>query len=267
MTNNQKDNLDKLLLVFVHGFRGSDSSFKDFPNRLQTILTNSVKADVNAVVYPSYKTAGDLRIAVENFSVWLCNEVSKLDEENKRLKSTGKIMIVLLGHSMGGIVSAETILRFYNNTNNCNDQLLGAQIIGMLAYDTPFYSINQNFVADKAWSSVDQVNKEVSRYWNTGNAAAGITAATVTTKAITAGNTRSTGGNSSGKKWGLFAGVVGAAALGAAAYMARDKISSTISDAYEQLTFISDLTDMNGCDQRYYVKKNIYLFFFKKKTT
>lgn len=74
MTSNQRDNLDKLLLVFVHGFRGSDSSFKvllfifvvtvaltkkqDFPNRLQTILTNSVKADVNAVVYPSYKTAG-----------------------------------------------------------------------------------------------------------------------------------------------------------------------------------------------------------------
>lgn len=137
----------------------------------------------------------------------------------------------------------------------------------MLAYDTPFYSINQNFVADKAWSSVDQVNKEVSRYWNTGNAAAGITAATMTTKAITAGNTRSTGGGGSGgsvKKWGLFAGVVGAAALGAAAYMARDKISSTISDAYEQLTFISDLTDMNGCDQRYYIKKLcIYLFYLK----
>lgn len=75
MTNEERDNLDKLLLVFVHGFRGSDSSFKvlfillslttktnnnkkDFPNRLQTILTNTVKADVNAVVYPSYKTAG-----------------------------------------------------------------------------------------------------------------------------------------------------------------------------------------------------------------
>lgn len=77
---------------------------QDFPNRLQTILTNTVKADVDAIVYPSYKTAGDLRIAVENFSTWLCNEVSKIKEEIKRLNSTGKIMIVLLGHSMGGIV-------------------------------------------------------------------------------------------------------------------------------------------------------------------
>lgn len=259
MTTQNRDNLDRLLLVFVHGFRGTDTSFKDFPNRLQTILTNTVKADVDAIVYPSYKTAGDLRIAVENFSTWLCNEVSKIKEEIKRLNSTGKIMIVLLGHSMGGIVSAETILRFYNNTNNCAEQLLGAKIIGMLAFDTPFYSINQNFVADRAWSGVDQVNREVGRLWNAGGAAATVTAATAT-RAITAGNTGSGGG---GKKWGLLAGVVGAAALGAAAYMARDKIQTTISDAYNELTFISDLTDMNGCDQR--VKKLLRVpdIFFK----
>lgn len=118
----------------------------------------------------------------------------------------------------------------------------------MIAYDTPFYSINQNFVADKAWSSVDQMNKEVGRFWNAGNSAAAVTAATVTTKAITAGSSSGSGG--SVKKWGLFAGVLGAAAIGAAAYIARDKISATIAEAYDQLTFISDLTDMNGCDQR-----------------
>jgi hypothetical protein len=28
MTNETKDNLDRLLLVFVHGFRGTDTSFK-----------------------------------------------------------------------------------------------------------------------------------------------------------------------------------------------------------------------------------------------
>ncbi|KAI7888796.1 uncharacterized protein EV154DRAFT_425029 [Mucor mucedo] len=245
--SNERDNLDKLLLVFVHGFRGSDTSFKDFPNRLQTILTNTVKADVNAIVYPSYKTAGDLRVAVDNFSTWLCNEVATLQQELERFNSTGKIMVVLLGHSMGGIVSAETILRFHDNKNN---ELLGAKIIGMIAYDTPFYSINQNFVADKAWSSVDQMNKEVGRYWNTGNSAAAVTAATVTTKAITAGTSSSSSASNSVKKWGLFAGVLGAAAIGAAAYMARDQISATISEAFDQLTFISDLTDMNGCDQR-----------------
>lgn len=145
-------------------------------------------------------------------------------------------------------VAAETILRFHKN----NNELLGAKIIGMIAYDTPFYSVNQNFVVDKAWSSMDQVNKEVGRYWNTGNSAAAVTAATVTTKAITSsGSNNNINGGGGMKKWGLFAGVLGAAAIGAAAYMARDQISATISEAFDQLTFISDLTDVHGCDQRY----------------
>lgn len=117
----------------------------------------------------------------------------------------------------------------------------------MLAFDTPFYSINQNFVTDRAWSGVDQMNREVGRLWNSGGAAATVTAATATSRAITASTTGNPG---SARKWGLFAGVVGAAALGAAAYMARDTIQTTITDAYGQLTFISDLTDMNGCEQR-----------------
>ncbi|KAL9537509.1 hypothetical protein MBANPS3_011717 [Mucor bainieri] len=235
---------------------------QDFPNRLQTILTNTVKADVSAIVYPSYKTAGDLKVAVENFSGWLCQQVSDIKKEMDRLESSGKIMVVLLGHSMGGIVSAETILKFYNNKNDCADQLQGAKIIGMLAFDTPFYSINQNFVAEKAWSSVDQV-RGLGSLWNTG--AATVTAATAT-RAITANNHSSAagrGGGGSAKKWGLFAGVVGAAAIGAAAYIARDKIQTSLADAYDQLTFISDLTDMNGCDER--VKKLLEIpdMFFK----
>ncbi|KAI8647293.1 hypothetical protein BD408DRAFT_408936 [Parasitella parasitica] len=258
MTTN-KDSMDRLLLVFVHGFRGTDTSFKDFPNRLQTILTNTVKADVNAVVYPSYKTAGDLRVAVENFSTWLCLQVDDIKRDMDRLDSSGKMMIALLGHSMGGIVSAETILKFHENKDTCVDQLQGATIIGMLAFDTPFYSINQNFVAEKAWSSVDQV-RGLGNLWNTG--AATVTAATAT-RAITASSSSGRGGGGSAKKWGLFAGVVGAAAIGAAAYIARDKIQATITDAYDQLTFISDLTDLHGCEQR--VKKLLKIpdIFFK----
>lgn len=117
----------------------------------------------------------------------------------------------------------------------------------MLAFDTPFYSINQSFLADKAQTGFDQV-RGISSLWNTG--AATLTAATAT-RAITT-TSKSTQASSSGgsKKWGLLAGVVGAAAIGAAAYIAREKIQSTVTDAFEELTFISDLTDMHGCDQR-----------------
>lgn len=43
-------------------------------------------------------------MAVNNFSSWLCQKVSKIEAEVSRLNSRSKIMIVLLGHSMGGIV-------------------------------------------------------------------------------------------------------------------------------------------------------------------
>ncbi|KAI9478616.1 MAG: hypothetical protein EXX96DRAFT_571564 [Benjaminiella poitrasii] len=241
------DHLDRLLLVFVHGFRGTDTSFKDFPNKLRINLTNTVKAEVHVLIYPSYKTAGDLRVAVENFSSWLCDQASQIKQEMDQLQSSGKIMIILLGHSMGGIVSAETILRFHNSKKH--QLLLNGEIIGLLAFDTPFYSINENFIADKAASGLEQV-RGFGNLWNAG--AATVTAATAT-RAMTAStrNSASTAGNnSSTKKWGLFAGVVGAAALGTAAYIARDKIQATLTDVYDHLTFIKDLTDINGCDER-----------------
>ncbi|KAI8330935.1 hypothetical protein EDC96DRAFT_527813 [Choanephora cucurbitarum] len=253
MTEKAESYKDKLLLIFVHGFRGTDTSFKDFPNRLRTDLSNTIKADVSTLVYPSYKTAGELKLAVNNFSSWLCEQVAQIRKEQKI--SQGSIMIALLGHSMGGIVSAETILRFHANEDNCQEKLLGAKIIGMLAFDTPFYSISHNFVANRAISGIDQV-RGLGNFWNTG--AATVTAATATaTRAMNSTN------SNSGKKWGLLAGVVGAAAIGAAAYLARDQIQETITDAYDQLTFISDLTDMHGCDQR--VRKLIVIpnLFFK----
>lgn len=37
MANVTKENLDRLLLVFVHGFRGTDTSFKVNPKLLVTI--------------------------------------------------------------------------------------------------------------------------------------------------------------------------------------------------------------------------------------
>lgn len=46
----------------------------------------------------------DLKVAVENFSGWLCQQVSVIKKDMDRLDSSGKIMVVLLGHSMGGIV-------------------------------------------------------------------------------------------------------------------------------------------------------------------
>lgn len=53
-------------------------------------------------------------MAVNNFSSWLCQKVSKIEAEVSRLNSRSKIMIVLLGHSMGGIVGNGFFLKKKN---------------------------------------------------------------------------------------------------------------------------------------------------------
>ncbi|KAI9268710.1 hypothetical protein BY458DRAFT_511305 [Sporodiniella umbellata] len=229
--------MDKLLLIFVHGFRGSDTSFEEFPNRLQTILTNSTNVDAEVDVYPSYKTAGELKIAVNNFSDWLLDKVEQLKSDMKRLNETSNIMIVLLGHSMGGIVAAETILKF------TNQDVSGAKIIGMLAYDTPFYSINRHLVASEAKNGMEKFGK-------VGQILGATALMSTTSRAIEGPQKKKAGGS-----WGLWAGV-GAVAVGAAAaYLARDKITNTLTGAYDELMFIKDLSDMHGCDERFVLKK------------
>lgn len=128
--------------------------------------------------------------------------------------------------------------------------LLGASIIGMLAYDTPFYSIHHGLVTDQAKYGIEKFQK-VGQFCSLGASAL---MSTTATRAIE--SSKRTG---STKSWGLLAGAVGAVAVGAAAYMARDKISATLVDAYDEFTFIKDLTDMHGCDERY--KKKVWVSF------
>ena len=119
---------------------------------------------------------------------------------------------------------------------------MGAKIIGMLAYDTPFYSVNHQLVTDQAKSGVETLNK-IGQFCSVGaTALVGKSAS----RAIEAPKKTTSGF----KSWGLLAGAVGAVAVGAAAYMARDKISAALGDVYDEFTFIKDLTDIHGCDER-----------------
>ncbi|CAK3808376.1 Hypothetical predicted protein [Lecanosticta acicola] len=102
-----------LLLVFIHGFKGSDHTFHNFPRDLQSQLAKALpKLNVVALQYPQYETRGDLRDAVASFKEWLQNNV--IDLEVARGTASPNIdpgvHVILCGHSMGGIVAAETLL-------------------------------------------------------------------------------------------------------------------------------------------------------------
>lgn len=123
----------------------------------------------------------------------------------------------------------------------------------MLAYDTPFYSVNEGFLSSTASSLVEKIDRYLPS----------ATAATAMGEMGTTRSLRLTGSqqgaatksvakaSKSSSNWGLFAGAVGAIGVAAVgAYLARDKISSTASDAYDHLEFVSALMDHGKCHKR-----------------
>ncbi|CAO3627376.1 unnamed protein product [Cunninghamella blakesleeana] len=200
----------------------------------------------------------DLSVAVKNFSTWLLDQLKTNNETN----------IIILAHSMGGIVGADTIIHF-NERKQFDNPLKKAEILGLIAFDTPFYSINHDSMSTTALSHVEKFTRALSPpstpepssnsrgvsnnlpqlTWLSGTPSLSTTSTTRSTTRST--TTSSSSSSSSSFKWGLFA--TGAAAIGAAAvgaYMNRDKIAATFSDAYDQMEFVSTLADFNGCNKR-----------------
>ena len=115
----------KLLLVYVHGFMGNETSFQSFPAHVHNLVT--VKLDgshvVHTKIYPKYKSRKAIEFARDAFSEWLSPHEG-LDTD-----------VVLLGHSMGGLLSAEVAL------------LDRHRIIGTMNFDTPFLGMHPGVIA------------------------------------------------------------------------------------------------------------------------
>ncbi|GAB7345650.1 hypothetical protein MBLNU457_3940t1 [Dothideomycetes sp. NU457] len=102
-----------LLLVFIHGFKGDDDTFKKFPEHIKILLEDALpRINIVSITYPRYETRGDLSRCVSSFKEWLENKVIDLEVAAKTPSPTiePSVRVILVGHSMGGIVAAETLL-------------------------------------------------------------------------------------------------------------------------------------------------------------
>lgn len=61
-----------LLLVYVHGFMGNETSFQSFPAHLHNLLTITMAEShiVHTKIYPRYRSRYALEVARDEFSKW-----------------------------------------------------------------------------------------------------------------------------------------------------------------------------------------------------
>lgn len=61
-----------LLLIFIHGFMGNETSFQSFPAHLHNLLTMSMAEShlVHTKIYPRYKSRRAIEFARDDFSNW-----------------------------------------------------------------------------------------------------------------------------------------------------------------------------------------------------
>ncbi|KAI0840105.1 hypothetical protein F5Y06DRAFT_286006 [Hypoxylon sp. FL0890] len=124
----------KLLVVYIHGFMGSDASFQSFPAHVHRYLKIALSDThvIHSKIYPRYKTYKALDVARDNFSLWLTPHESPTTD------------VVLVGHSMGGLLAADVALMPSRDQYRMGYFL--HRILGTVSLDAPLLGLHPSII-------------------------------------------------------------------------------------------------------------------------
>ena len=149
--NPQSERRRKLLCIYVHGFMGNETSFRSFPahvHNLLAVLLSETHA-VHTKIYPRYRSRRNITCARDDFSAWLTpHEGDNTD-------------VVLLGHSMGGLVIAEVALM----PSPTSDRPLKHRVVGTVNFDVPFLGMHPGVVKSGLASIFSAPPEEPTDRW------------------------------------------------------------------------------------------------------
>ncbi|KAI1753409.1 hypothetical protein F4782DRAFT_539752 [Xylaria castorea] len=126
----------KLLVIYIHGFMGNDTSFQSFPAHVHSYLKLALFDShvVHSKIYPRYKTYKSIEVARDNFSKWL--------EPLESIKTD----IILIGHSMGGLLAADVVLKRPAYQDQNHDGYFKHRILGAVNLDSPLLGMHPGII-------------------------------------------------------------------------------------------------------------------------
>ncbi|KAI0050205.1 hypothetical protein FA95DRAFT_1555907 [Auriscalpium vulgare] len=261
--NGSQSQAEILLIIFIHGFKGTDTTFANFPTRLQHLLSETIESvAVECIVFPAYETKGELDKAVERFADWLTTLTVQREVAHGAGGGAGKAKIVLCGHSMGGLLAADSLLAFVH-TRPDSHAPLWPNIIACLAFDTPYLGLNPGVFknsATKASEYVQTAHKAASGLWGAWGSKAGTSAAAAAKApagliaAPPAGEASAAASGSPWAKWAPAAYAVGGALIAGAAagtaYYKRGEITMGYSELTDHMKYVGTLWDEKALGDR-----------------
>ncbi|KAJ3172534.1 hypothetical protein HDU88_005862 [Geranomyces variabilis] len=107
----------KTMLLFVHGFLGSESSFEDFPLDLAARVRASGARDIEVRIFPRFDTKGDPTRAVNQLCNWLMLNAAQPEYHG----------VIVLAHSMGGLMAVDAYRKLYGIWNEEEEERLAKE--------------------------------------------------------------------------------------------------------------------------------------------
>jgi hypothetical protein len=80
-TESSRDGRRLLMLIYIHGFMGNDTSFRSFPAHVHNLLTITLAQThiIHTKIYPRYKSRKVIEFARDDFSKWYAKSLLYLN--------------------------------------------------------------------------------------------------------------------------------------------------------------------------------------------